>query len=535
MMRSVLIMLAVVLLAGCAVGPDYERPNLDLPQSKFASTLLSPYQEKQLAYWWTRYQDPVLNRLINQALDSNLNIELQFERVRQARAELGLANAQFYPTISAQGQAARQRSLGSSSSGSSGSAGGSSGASGASGASGGSGGTSAGGSTGSGGGPTELSIFSISGMLNYQLDVFGALRRADQQARARLLSTAYTQDSIRLTVVSDVVTNYVSLRSLERQIRVTRQTIQTRRKALQLDQQRYKFGAIDKLTLLQTKSLLQSARAQLPPLRQQAETLRTSLAILTGRTPRQIMQHTEVAAGDFGDLKLPEEIPKFLPSALVARRPDIRAAEATLIAANANVGVAKARFFPNFNLSAMIGLSELYLNPLSDFVGPYRESSAAGTVASPILDFGRNNAQYRSAVAQKRQAEIQYRQTVRQAFKGVRDALAEIKYTSQRLQAVQDQLAAYKETLRLARIRYQVGRTNFFNVLDAQRNVFNTQLNLATAIRNRFTANADLYNALGGGWTENSDSLTPDMQQTMQQYDRQSRAEHKAGADEMAN
>lgn len=517
-MRSALILCALVVLTGCAVGPDYERPDMDLPDSAFDSTLLSDQQQQSLAYWWTRYQDPTLNKLISQALDSNLDIALQVQRVRQARAELGYQNAQLYPSISGQAQGMRER-VGSAvpsggGGGSSSSGGSSSGSSGGS-SSGGSSGASAGGSAG--GGTQRYNYYSIAGTLNYELDIWGALRRSDEQARAQLLSSAYTQDSIRLQTVADVVTNYMSLRSLQRQIRVTKETIRTRVEGLRLDQKRYDYGAIDKLTLLQTRSLLESARAQLPPLKQQESQVRTSLAILTGKTPRQILTQTQIPKGDFSDMTLPQDLPVVLPSTLVNRRPDIRAAEASLIASNANVGVAKARFFPTFNLSAMIGTEAL---DVDDLFQPYSKiEQFGGSITAPILDFGRINAQYRSAKAQKAAAEIQYRQAVRQAFQDVHDALDEVKYSRKRVKAVKDQVDSYRETLKLAQLRYKVGRTNYFDVLDAQRNLFSSQLDLAEAVRDRFTATADLYKALGGGWTENSDSLTPAMEEVAKDYE----------------
>lgn len=510
-MRSALIMMMVVILAGCAVGPDYKRPSLDLPKSAFDSTLLSNQQQQSLLSWWTRFDDPVLNNLIDQALDANLNIALQVQRVRQARAQLGYQDAQLYPSISGQAQGMRQKSSAAAQGGSA--AGGRSGASGV-----------------SAGGGQRYNYFSVAATLNYELDVFGGLRRASEQARAQLLSQAYTQDSIRLSVVGDVVANYMSLRSLQRQIRVTKETIRTREQGLHLDQKRYQYGAIDKLTLLQTKSLLQSGRAQLPPLEQQESKLRTSLAILTGKTPRQILNHTEVPKGGFDDIRLPTNLPKVLPSLLVERRPDIRAAEASLIAANANVGAAKAQFFPTFNLTSMIGTEALHV---SDLFEPFSKAeSIGGSISAPILDFGRINAQYRGAKAQKKAAEIQYRQTVRQAFKDVHDALDEIKYSREQLKAVQKQVKSYQETLRLANVRYQVGRTDYFAVLDAQRQLFNSQLNLSTAIRDRFTATADLYKALGGGWSQDSDSLSPELESVAASYEPDDKADQKKANDQ---
>ena len=505
-MRKAILLLAMAGLSACTLGPDYERPAIDLPDSALDSTLLSKNQQDAMAYWWTRYRDPVLNELIDDALDDNLDVALQAARLRQARAELGLANANLYPSISAQAQAARQKTSYLGSGGGAGGAGGGSSA--------GAGGASGGSSSRAGG--QRFDYFSVAATLSYELDLFGGLRRASEQARGLLLSSAYTRDSIRLGVVSDVVSNYMSLRALERQIRVTTDTIATRKKGLDLDRLRYKYGAINKLTLLQTRSLLETARAQLPPLKQRASELRSSLAVLTGRSPREIMAGGTVAPGDFKDVHLPEDLPVVMPSLLVERRPDIRAAEASLIASNANIGVAKARFFPTFNLSAMIGTEALAIDDLFE---PFSETqSVSGAITAPILDFGRRQAQYDTAIARRDAAEIMYRQTVRQAFSEVRDALVVVNLTDQRLESVQRQVNAYQETLKLARIRYDVGRTAFFDVLDAQRQLFNSQLDLAEAIRDRFTATANLFKALGGGWTQNSDSLPPGLEAVQQRY-----------------
>lgn len=490
-MRKTLILCSIVVLAGCAVGPDYEKPDVDLPDSAFDSTMLSDKQQKSLAYWWTRFEDPTLNKLIDQALDANLDIAMQAQKIRQARAELGYKNADLFPTVEGQAEGMRKRA----------------------------GGRQVGSDIPSQGTDyiTRRNHFEVSGSLNYELDLWGALRRGSEQARAQLLSSAYTKDSIRLQTVADVVTNYMSLRSMQRQIRVTQETIKTREKQYDLDQKRFEHGAIDKLTLLQTKSQLKDARSSLPQLKEQEAKLSSSLAILTGKTPRQIMSSLTLPKGDFSDMKLPEELPAVLPSALVNRRPDVRAAEAALIAANANIGVAKARFFPQVNLNAMIGSGALNIGDM--FSAFTRAQQVGGTITSPILDFGRINSQYRSAKAQKEQAEISYRKTLRQAFQEVRDALAEIKYSRDYLDEVQDKAESYEETLKLARLRYDAGRVDYYDVLDAQRQLFSSRLDLAEAIASRFTAVADLYKALGGGWTHSSDSLSPGMRRVMDSYD----------------
>lgn len=510
-MRKALLLLAVTGLSACTLGPDYQRPDLDLPQTALDATQLSEQQRDAIAYWWTRYRDPTLNELIDDALDDNLSVALQAARLREARARLGLANANLYPSLDAQAQAARRKSsllvppTGAGASGAGAGAGVGTGGAGV--------GT---GSARGGSSDRYYDFFSVAATLSYELDIFGGLRRASEQARAQLLASAYTQDAMRLSVVSDVVTNYMSLLAVERQIRVTEETIATRERGLELDRQRYKYGAIDKLTLLQTRSLLATARAQLPPLQQRASELRSALAVLVGRTPREILTDPQIEASSFETLHLPDELPVVLPSVLVERRPDIRAAEASLIAANANIGIAKARFFPTFNLTAMIGTEAL---DVDDLFEPYSETqSIAGGITAPIFDFGRRQAQYDTALAQSDIAEITYRQTVRQAFAEVRDALVAIEATDRRLEFVQKQVAAYEETLELARLRYEIGRTDFFEVLDAQRQLFSSQLDLAEAIRDRFTATANLFKALGGGWTGNSDSLSHELEAVRDVY-----------------
>lgn len=486
--RKPLLVLVLIGLSACTLGPDYERPDIDLPESAYDSTLLSASQQNAIAYWWTRYRDPDLNQLIDDALDDNLDIALQAARFQEARAQLGLANANLFPSIEGHADAARKKSSGAIPSP----------------------------ATGQTGTSSRSNSFSVAASLSYELDVFGGLRRADEQARALLLSSAYTRDSVRLSVVSDVVSNYISLLATERQIRITRETIKTREQGLYLDRERYKYGTINQLKLLQTQSLLETARGQLPPLKQQASDLRSSLAILAGRTPRQIMADRQIEAGTFDNVHLPQALPDVMPSQLVDRRPDIRAAEASLIAANANIGVVKADFFPKFNLKAMIGTDAL---AVGDLFEPFSQTQRiAGTITAPILDFGRREARYETAIAQRDAAEIQYRQTLRQAFREVRDALVAVELTNERLASLRRQIADYRKTVDLARSRYKVGRTAYFDVLDAQRQLFSSQLDLADAIRDRYTATADLFKALGGGWTENSDSLTPGLEAARERY-----------------
>lgn len=479
--RLLLVVLMTAWLSACALTPDYQRPELDLPGSENgdAKTVKKAELQRQaMANWWQRFDDPVLSQLIDSALGDNLSIALQASKIREARAQLGLAQAQFYPTLGGQVQGSR----------------------------------------------TQVSFaanpaaraadrrytenYSVAATLGYELNIFSALA-GHEAAQAQLLASTFSYTALRLTVVSDIVANYMSLRAAQRKIRITKATIDTRTEGLELAKKRFRFGAVDKLALLQKRALVASVKSQLPQLRQQASQLESSLAILTGLTPREIMDEADIDAAPLMATQLPGDLPELLPSALVNRRPDIRAAEAQLVAANAAVSVANAQYFPSLNLTAMIGSAAMSIDDL--FQSLAETASLGGTIAGPILSFGRISAQVDTAEAQRQQATIRYRLTVRRAFREVRDALIGVKVTQQRVKAARRQAQAYKQTLALARDRYEIGSVGLRDVLEAQRRLYTAQLALSEAIRDRFVATANMFKALGGGWTEQTDSVPDEM------------------------
>lgn len=464
------------LLSACALVPDYERPALDLPTTDQAAARSAEQQRQAMASWWQQFDDSVLNQLIAGALDNNLDIALQSARIREARAQLGLAKAQFYPTLGGQIDASRGKASIE--------------------------------ANPEAAGHRYTSSYSVSATLGYELNLFSALA-GHEAAQAQLLSSAYSRDAIRLAIVGDIVANYMSLRSAQRNIRITKSTIQTRTEGLNLAKKRHEFGAIGKLELLQQRALLSSALSQLPQLQQQASQLESALAILTGKTPREIMQDAEIKPQPMSKVMLPGDLPVLLPSDLINRRPDIRAAEATLVAANAQVSVAKAQYFPTINLTGLIGTAAMSIGHLFEPLAG--QASIGGAVGAPILTFGRIRAGVKTAEAQRQQATIMYRQTVRQAFREVRDALMGIKMTQKRVKTGQHQVDAYQETLELAQKRYTVGSVGLRDVLEAQRQLFSAQLTLSSAIRDRFVATANLFKALGGGWTDDTDSIPEDI------------------------
>lgn len=466
-MRSLTILAGALLVTGCAVGPDYQRPDTTLPDEWRDPVMLDAEQRADWSNWWQRYDDPVLNRLVERATAENLDIRQQVTRVRQARAQLGLAEAEQLPQLDLRADATRQQASE----------------------------RVATASTGEG---APFSQYGISAALDYELDLWGRLDRAEEAARARLLDSAFTADAVQLSVISDVVTTYFELRAAERQLEIAKRTVDARKGSYEILRTRYEAGAITDLPVRQAQAELEAVRAQVPSLRRQVENLESALAVLVGRNPREIMAAESIPDTPLRQIELPAERPEILPSTLLERRPDIRAAEAALIAANADIGRAKAQWYPSLNLSAMVGTQALDTGDL--FTAPAETWSAGASLLTPLLHFGRIEADVNSAEAARDRAELQYRATVRAAFREVRDALTLLETANERLAARKRQVAALRRTLEAAERRYEGGYTSFIEVLDARRALLNAELAVTTAIRDRFVATATLYRALGGGW-----------------------------------
>lgn len=469
-MRKLLAAMAgAVLLAGCAVGPDYEEPALDLPEQWPEHVLLSDEDREAWQQWWTRFDDPVLDRLVARALDDNLDIRLEAQRILEARAQLGLADADQYPTVEGQAEAARENQPE----------------------------TTAGAVPGAAG-PGNL--FSVTGTLAYEVDLWGRLARQEEAAGARLRESVFSRDAVRLNVVSDVVATYFDLRAAQRQLSITERTLESRRRTYELEQARYDAGETDALALRQAESELETTRARIPGLRERVRTLESALAVLVGMSPAELLEQLDFAEGSLVDVRLPEDVPSVLPSELLQRRPDIRAAEAALIAANAEIGVAEANRLPSLNLTAFLGSTAAETDDL--FTAPAETWGVGASLLGPILDFGRNAARVDTAEARRAQAETQYRMTVTTAFREVRDALVLYETTQERVEAVERQVEAIDETRRIAQVRYDEGLTSFIELLDAQRALLDAELSLAEAKRDRLSATATLFKAMGGGWSE---------------------------------
>lgn len=458
-----------LLLGGCALGPDYERPEVALPEAWPEHVLLAAEAEQDWHDWWTRFRDPTLDRLVERALDDNLDLRLQLQRVREARAQLGLARAERLPTLEGQAQAARERQseLTRPVPGANGGA---------------------------------QSSYALSASLGYELDLWGRLSRQQEAAEAALEQSAYGHDAVRLALVADVVAAYFELRAAQQQLVTTEQALEAREEAFALERLRFDDGETDALVLRQAESELETTRARLPQQRERVLLLQSALATLVGLEPAELLGPLDFGGGRLTEVMQPAGVPAALPSELLRRRPDIRAAEAGLVAANARIGVAEADRLPRIDLRAFLGTAALSVGDL--FTGASETRGVSAGLLGPIFDFGRNRARVEAAEAQRDQAETQYRITVTTAFREVRDALVVYGTTSEREATVGRQVEALQETLRLAELRYREGFVGYIEVLDAQRALLDAELARTEALRDRLNATTGLFKALGGGWRE---------------------------------
>ncbi len=456
------------LLTGCTgLNPDYTRPAVDLPQAwRDAPTEGVRAQE---APWWKVYGDPVLDRLIEEALANNASVMLALARVDEARAALGATSAEQLPYVTGSVNRNRTRL------------------------------SQRGATPLPPGFDPEHNDTRVSADVSYEIDLWGRLRNATQAARAELLATEAAGETVRIALTSDVAQAYFALRALDAQLTATRRSLATRTEALELQKKRAQLGDISEYDYRQLEADVAAERAQVPVLEQQRAQQENALAVLLGRSPRAIYEGALEAGTDPEEQTVAIVVPAGLPSDLVLRRPDLVQAEQTLIAANARVAVARAAYLPRISLTGSLGSESVALSDL--FTGPAGIWQAAIAVSQPIYGGGRFDAQVEAAGARERQALAQYRLAIQNAFREVRNALIAQAKARERLAAEGDRVAALRTTLRFARLRYVNGMTSQLEVLDAERNLLAAEQNRIDALRAQRAAIADLFKALGGVWS----------------------------------
>lgn len=461
--------LATMMISACTVGPNYHRPLVQTPTS-FREPAGSETTDANAASfadlpWWEVFHDAQLQGLIGTALKRNYDLQLAVERVNSARAQVGIARSNQFPMVSVNPEFS-------------------------------------GGKTDQN---TKFNIFGLAADVVFQVDLFGRYRRATEAARAQLLGTQDAQQTVILTLVSDVASDYFLLRDLDLQLQIAKQTVATQEDSVKLTELRLSHGVGTTLDVLQARQVVDNANAQIPDLERQIAQTENAISILLGDYPHGVDREKPLGILTQNGLEwnesLPPQLPPGLPSALLERRPDIRAAEQNLVAANANIGVAKSLFFPQLSLLGSGGGAWGHSTFGGSSIGaPLGVGSYAASAAQPIFEGGalRNNLRY--AKSQERQALITYQQTIQHAFGDVSDALIGYqKYHGVRERQEQS-VKDLQQSVDVSLMRYRGGTANYLEVLDSQRSLFNAELTLAQARNNEYQSLVQLYKALGGGW-----------------------------------
>ncbi|HTA44942.1 MAG TPA: efflux transporter outer membrane subunit [Bryobacteraceae bacterium] len=457
-----------IMCASCTVGPNYKRPAVAAPASFRAPEPLSATQGDSLANlkWFDVFQDQQLQALIRTALEKNFDLREAVARVEEARAGLGIVRSNQFPNFGAQGGVDINR-------------------------------LSRDGATPLPAAflPSQNRNFGSAslGLLSYEIDIWGKLRRATESARATLLSADESRKAVITTLISDVATAYLTLRELDYALEISQRTLQTREQSLELTQSRAIGGVSTLLDLRQAEQLVDTAAQMIPGIQQQMEQTENQIHLLLGDSPGTVAR-----GRDFMSQGLPPTVPPGLPSELLERRPDIRAAEQNLVAANAQIGVAKAAYFPTLSLSGALGGQSTQLAAL--FAGPHTIWSLAPQVTQPIFTAGRLKSSVKLAEAQTEEALVQYERTVQTAFYEVSNGLIAHQRVRESREQQEGLVGALQDRLRLAYVRYRGGVDTQLDALDADRDLFQAELDLAQIRLNESLTVVQLYKALGGGW-----------------------------------
>jgi outer membrane protein, multidrug efflux system len=449
--------LLLLSFCGCMVGPNYKRPPVAVPDQYrgLAPNVTQPAGEPfgQMKFW-TVFQDKILEGLIREALNNNYDIRIAATRVMEARAVVGITHADQLPSVNASGGIEQVRSALYP------------------------------------GGPT---FDTLSIQAAYMTDFWGQYRRATEAARANLVATQFGQDVVRTSLVSDVASSYFRLRQYDEQLEYSNKTLVGDREMLNLNTIKFKGGESAQTDVLQAQLLVEQAEAQIISLKQSIEQTENAISILLGRNPGSVARGVNLTE----QAHLPE-VPTGLPSMLLERRPDVRQAEMLLVAANENVGVAKAAFFPQFALTGSLGAQSTAIT--SFLQGPAAFWSLGGQALQPLFEGGRIRSNYNLAWAKRDEAELAYRQSVQLAVADVSNSLVGYAQSRQYRAKIQEQTNTYYETARLANVRFVGGATSFLEVLVTQQQYFTSELALADAWNAELQNYVQLYRALGGGW-----------------------------------
>jgi multidrug efflux system outer membrane protein len=450
-------------IAGCNIGPRYARPAYPAPASfrgADEAPITSDAQNSLGDEQWSQvFREPELQSLIRTALTNNYDVRIAAQRVLEAQAQVQITRSQQFPQITG-------------------------------------GGTAIGATIPTTTGvniPNPLAFGSFSLGATWTPDFWGIYRKQTEAARAQLLAQAWAQRAVRLSLVQQVVTTYIELRTLDRQLEITRQTLRVREDSLNLTETLERGGSAPLSDVRQAEQLLYTASSEVPQLEEQIQQQENAMSLLLGANPGPVA-HTAADALT----PPPQDLPTGLPSQLLERRPDIQQAEETLVAANAQIGIARAQFFPQLSITASAGVGGNQFSNIFDSSG--KTLYSIGTLTQPIFEGGKLRGQLKLSRETKEEMVINYQKTIAGAFRDVSNALIALNKQRAYREEQEKLVAAAQDSTRLARVRYQGGATSYLEVLTTDSNLFSAQLTLATAQQGEALTLVQLYTALGGGW-----------------------------------
>jgi len=462
--RSSVAFVAVALLAGCSLAPKYSRPPIESPAA-WRDSVAVPDTTIANTPWWELFEDEQLHELIQIALAENQDLEIAVERIEEARARYGFARADLYPGVDVGATAGQIRS-----------------------------------SAGSivhlpEGEALETPIYSLDAKLSWELDFFGRARNASAAEKALMLAADEGRRAVVISLVSDVARTYTELRVLDRRLEIARRTLESRREYMELARVRFEGGVTPEGDLRQAESEYFRIVIAISEIEKQLAQKENEISVLLGRMPASIARGRTVES-----MPTPPVIPAGLPSQLLDRRPDIRTAEQVLISKNARIGEAKALLFPRFSLTGAYGFASTELEDF--FVVPNQSWNLLGSVLQPLFHAGKNRRRVEVTESQQRQALYEYERTVIRAMREVEDALVSYRKSGEQRIAQADRVTAQRKVLDLSESRYKGGVAPYLEVLDAQRSLFEAEIDETETIRNHVGSLIQIYKALGGGWPQ---------------------------------
>jgi multidrug efflux system outer membrane protein len=460
--------LTAFVATGCRLGPNYKRPEVPTPQN-WRAIPVAEAQSLANTAWWELFDDPQLQELIRIALVENKDLKIAVERIEEARARYGFTKANIWPRLDANLNAGRLRfnsgSLIHTPEGDQGAV-----------------------SQG-----TETAIYSVSADVSWEIDFFGRIRRATEAQNALYLGTQEARRSAVLTLVAAVARTYFELRDADLRLEIARRTVESRRESVQYARDRFEGGITSELDFRQAEAELKRVETILFDLELLIFAKENELSVLLGRNPGPVLRGRTVT-----EQELPAAVPAGLPSELLDRRPDIREAEQTLAAGTANIGEAKAMLFPRIALTGSYGTASTDFDTL--FEGPSKSWNIVGNLLQPIFHAGQNKRRVEITESRQRQLLYAYERTILEAFRETEDALMAYRKTGEQRQAQADRVAADRKVLELCELRYKGGVSAYLEVLDAQRSLFEAEIDEAQTIGSNLVSLVRLYKALGGGW-----------------------------------